>query len=149
MVIFDVDISHLLNKVTDCFNIATASCPEQGSPLMEREKQSVPPIEKSNNDIWSMKPCLINLLHIRHPWCWHQLHSQQDTSLYQHCLPQLPHARESTDKRKKMLNIHSLIPHLFNNVPWICSHNSLLCVWLTCPSTKQTLQGRLYVLYNF
>jgi len=28
MVIFDVDISHLLNKLTDCFNIATASCPE-------------------------------------------------------------------------------------------------------------------------
>lgn len=67
MVIFDVEISYLLNKVADCFNIATASCPEQGSPLMEREKQSVPPIKKSNNDIWSMKPCLINLLHIRHP----------------------------------------------------------------------------------
>ena len=39
IVIFDVDISSLVNKISQSFSIASLNWHKQGSPLMERKKQ--------------------------------------------------------------------------------------------------------------
>lgn len=69
---FDVDISSFLNEVTHCVNVATLSCPMEGSPLMremERELKGV---------TWSK--------HSLQQGFWTTLHSTADIHMICHSL---------------------------------------------------------------